>query len=95
MRLHLLGHLRFRDRLVQFRDFLGLAVAFAELALDRRHLLAQDRLALALVEHGLGLPADLLGEPQHLDALRQEPRNLVHAHIEVDGLQDLLLLART
>ena len=92
MRLHLLGHLRFRDRLVEFRDLLGLAVAFAELALDRRHLLAQDRLALAFVENGLGLPADLLGEPQHLDALRQEPRDLVHAHIEVDRLQDLLLI---
>ena len=53
-------HLRLGDRFVQLRDLLRLAVAFAELALDGRHLLAKDRLALALVERRLGLLSDLL-----------------------------------
>ena len=43
---------------------------------------------------GLGLPADLLRQPQHLDAVRQHARDLVHPRREVDGLQDLLLLFR-
>jgi hypothetical protein len=41
-----------------------------------RHLLAQQHLALALVERGLGLPADLLRQPQHLDAVRQQRETL-------------------
>ena len=64
-------------------DLCGLALlAFAELALDRRHLLAQQHLALALVERGLGLLADLLRQAQDLDALREQPRDLVHARRE-------------
>ena len=64
----------------------------AELPLDRRHLLAQQHLALALVERRLGLLADLLRQPQHLDALGQQPRDLVHPRGEVERLEDLLLL---
>ena len=77
--LDLLGHAGLGDRLRELGDLLGLAVALAELALDRGHLLAQHRLALALVEGGLGLPADLVREAQHLDPLGQQPRDLVHA----------------
>ena len=94
LRLDLLGHAGLGDRLGELGHFLGLAVALAELALDRRHLLAQHRLALALVESGLGLPADLVADPQHLDALGEEPRHPVHARAEVDRLEDLLLLLR-
>ena len=47
-------------------------LALAELLLDRGHLLAQQHLALTLVERGLGLLADLRRQPQHLDALRQQ-----------------------
>jgi hypothetical protein len=50
-----------------------LAVALAKLALDRGHLLAQDRLALAFVEGGFGLLADLVAEPKHFDAFGQMP----------------------
>ena len=83
------------DGLVELGHFGGLALlAFAQLALDRRHLLAQQRLALTLVERGLGLPADLLRQPQHLDAVRQQPQHLVHARRNIDRLQDLLLLFR-
>ena len=87
-------HLGLGDGLVQFGDFLGLAVAFAELALDRRHLLAQDRLALALVEGGFCLLADFVGQPQHLKALGEIARDLLHPGREIDRLQDLLLLLR-
>ena len=72
------GILRLGDGLVQFGDFLRLAVAFAELALDRRHLLAEDRLALALVEGRFCLLADFVAQPQHLDALGEIARDLLH-----------------
>ena len=93
--LDLLRHFGVGDGLVELGHFGGLALlAFAELALDRRHLLAQQRLALTLVERGLGLPADLLRQPQHLDAVRQQPQHLVHARRDIDRLEDLLLLFR-
>ena len=38
------------------------------------------------------LLADLLGQAQHLDALSQDARHLVHPCGEIDRLQDLLLL---
>ncbi|MGY4266688.1 hypothetical protein ACVJF2_005258 [Bradyrhizobium sp. USDA 4519] len=87
-------HLGLDDRLGQLGDFRGLAVTFAELALDRRHLLAQDRLALPLVEHGLGLLPDLLAQPQHLDTFGEVTRHLVHPCHEIDGFQDVLFLRR-
>ena len=64
------------------------------MALDRRHLLAQQHFALALVERSLGLLADLLRQPQDFDAMRQLPRHLVHARRDVDGLENLLLFVR-
>ncbi len=93
--LDLLRHAGFGDGLVQLGDLGGLALlAFAELLLDRRHLLAQQHFALPLVERRLGLAADLLRQPKHLDAMRQQARDLVHPRHDVDGLQDLLLLLR-
>ena len=93
--LDLLRHAGLGDRGVELGHFRGLALlAFAELALDRRHLLAQQHLALALVERDLGLPADLLRQPQHLDAMGEQPRHLLHARRDVDRLQDLLLFLR-
>ena len=59
--LDLLWHTRLGDRLAQLGHLLGLsAFTFAELALDRCHLLTQQNLALALVQGGLGLTADFL-----------------------------------
>src|SRR3974390_444597 len=67
------------DCLIELGDLGGLAlVAFAELALDRGHLFAQQRLALALVERGPGLLADLVRQPQDLDALPAHAANLFH-----------------
>ena len=93
--LDLLRHAGLGDRLVELGHLGGLALlALAELALDRRHLLAQQHLALALVERRLGLPADLLRQPQDFDAMGEQARHLVHARGDVDRLQDLLLLLR-
>ncbi len=64
------------------------------MALDGRHLLAQDGLALAIVEGGPGLLADLGRQPQHFEPLGEVVRNLVYALRKVDGLQDLLLVLR-
>ena len=70
--LDLFRHAGLGDGRVELGDLGRLALlAFAELALDRRHLLAQQHFALALVERRLGLLADLLRQPQHLDAMRQ------------------------
>ena len=80
------------DRLAELGHLAFLALALAELALDRRHLLAEQHLALALVERGLGLLADLLGEAEHFEPLGKEPRYAVEPRGEVDGLEHLLLL---
>ena len=70
--LDLLRHAGLGDGLVELGHLGGLALlAFAELALDRRHLLAQQHLALTFVERGLGLAADFLRQPQDLDAMRR------------------------
>ena len=54
--LDLLRHAGIGDRLFEFGDLGGLALlALAELPLNRRHLLAQQHLALTLVERRLGL----------------------------------------
>ena len=93
--LDLLRHAGVGDLLFKLGQLLGLAfLAFAELLLNRRHLLAQQHLALTLVERRLGLLADLGGETKHFDALRHQLGDLLHACGDVDGLEDLLLLLR-
>src|ERR1700735_456895 len=61
------------DGVVQLGYLLRLAVAFAKLALNSRHLFPKDGLALTPIERRLGLLSDLVGEPKHLDALGQMP----------------------
>ena len=91
----LLRHMRVGDRLFEFGDLGRLSlVRFAKLALNRRHLLAQQDLAVAGVDRGLGLPADLLRQPQHLDPVREQPRDPLHPGADVHRLEDLLLLVR-
>ena len=93
--LDFLRHAGFGDGLVELGHLGGLAfLAFTQLLLDRGHLLAQQHLALPLVERRLGLLADLGRQPQHLDAVRQQLGHLVHARGNVDGLQHFLLLVR-
>ncbi|MGY4416111.1 hypothetical protein ACVWW4_007847 [Bradyrhizobium sp. LB7.1] len=62
MSIRLGRHVGLGDGSGQLGDLGRLAVAFAELALDGRHLLAQDRLALPFVEAGAGLLADLVAD---------------------------------
>src|SRR5258707_8676249 len=62
-------HLPLGDRLVQLRDFLRLSVAFSQLALNGRHLLAKDGLALAFIEYGLCLLPNLVGQSKHFQSL--------------------------
>ena len=91
--LDVLRHLGLGDGLAELGHLGALAgVALAQLLLNRGHLLAQQNLALAFVERGLGLAANLLRQPQHLDAMREQPRHLVDARADIDRLQDFLLL---
>ena len=92
--LDLLGHPRLGDRLGQLRDLGRLLVALAELLLDVAELLAQDELALALVDLLLGLLADLARQAQHLDAVAEKLEHLVEARLQVEGLEDVLAFAR-
>ena len=91
----LLRHMRVGDRLLEFGDLGRLSlIRFAELALNRRHLLAQQDLTVAGVERGLGFPADLLRQPKHLDPVRKQSRDPLHSGADVHRLEDLLLLVR-
>src|SRR5208337_1344452 len=59
--LNLLWHICLGDRLAQLGRFFGLSsLPLTELALDRRHLLAKQNLALTLVQGSFGLPTNLL-----------------------------------
>src|SRR4029079_3562884 len=83
---------RLGDGRIQVRDLLGLAVAFSQLTLNGRHLLAQDCLALAFIEGGFGLLANLSRQTQHLETVGEMARNLFHPHRQVDGVENLLLI---
>ena len=63
----LLGQFRRLDLLAQFVDFGLLLVALAQLVLDRFHLLAQEELALSLVDLRLHLGLDLGAELDHVE----------------------------
>ena len=86
-----LGHPRRFDLLAQLLDFLGLVVAFAELLLNRLHLLAQEVLALVLADLRLHLRLDLRPELEHLELLDQDPVQAVHPRADVERLEHLLL----
>src|SRR2546426_8539285 len=74
--LGLLRHPRLLDSLAQLGDLDRFFIALAQLFLDVAQLLAQDMLALLRGQRLLGLLADLLGELEHLDALRQQRSTL-------------------
>jgi hypothetical protein len=73
----LLGHARFGDRALELRNFRGALVAFAELLLDRAHLLAQQVAAVGVVDRLSRALVDLARHLEHLDAVRQELEQLV------------------
>ena len=87
-----LGEVERLELRAQFVD-LGLdLVGLTELLLDRLELLAQEILALALVELGLDLRLDLRADRHHLKLARQDLRELSEALRDVDLLEQRLLL---
>ncbi len=94
LRLDLGGHLGLVDRGAQFLDVGGRRVTLAELLLDGRQLFAQQPLALALAQGGVGLAADLRGKAQHVQPLGQDGRDLVQARLEVERFEYALLFLR-
>ncbi len=90
-----LGQVGRLDLLPQLVDFGLLLVALAELVLDRFHLLAQEELALALVDFGLDLRLDLAAELDHLELTGEDLGQMAEAGGDLVLLeQPLLLLGR-
>ncbi len=87
---HFLRHLRVGDRLVELGDLARRLVAFAELLLDRAHLLAQQVLAVPVVDRRLGALVDFARDLQHLDAVRQKVEQLVEPRLQVERFQQRL-----
>ena len=88
----LLGELRRLDAGLEFRRLVAPVLAFAELLLDRLHLLVQVVLALRLLHLTLDARADALLHLEHPDlALHQRDHALQPAADRAD-LQQLLLL---
>jgi len=84
-RLERLGrHLRLLDAPAQLLDLGRLAVALAELLLDRLQLLAEVELLLILVELGLHLRLDLVPELEQLDLAVQDGRELLEPRPHVE-----------
>jgi hypothetical protein len=70
------------------RESRAAVVAFAELLLDRLHLLAQVVLALVLLQLALHLALDLAADLEHLEVLDQhlvDPSS-ARAHVEVSSI---------
>ncbi len=76
----------------QLRHLGLLRVALAELLLDRLHLLAEEELALALLELRLHLRLDARAELEDLELAVQDQRDLAQPLRDVDLLEELLLL---
>ena len=88
----LLGEL---DRGQLLAQLVGLGldlVGLAELLLDRLQLLAQEVLALALLELGLDLRLDLRADRHHLELAGEDLREAAQALGDVELLEQLLLL---
>ena len=92
--LGLLRHLGLFNGLAKLGDLGAGAFALAKLLLNLAKLLAQDVLALPALQRFLGLLADLLGQAQDFDLLRQDAQQLVQALLDVEGLEQVLLLGR-
>ena len=75
-------------------DFLHLAVAFAELGLDRLQLLPQHVLALGVGHLLLGARFDAALELEDLNLARQRHGDRVELDLEVVLLEQLLLVLR-
>ena len=88
----LLGQRDLLEALAQLAGLRGRLVELAELAPDRLELLAQDELALALVDLGLDLGLDLRPDRDDLELAREDLGQPPQAAGDVDLLEELLLL---
>ena len=88
--LHRFGHARGFDLLPELFDLLGVLVAFAELLLNRLHLLAQQILALALADLGLHLGLDLRAQLEDLELLDEHAVQLLDPVADVERAEHLL-----
>src|SRR5581483_7916810 len=87
--------LRQTERLEPFPQLvhLGLVlVALAELFLDCLELLAEEVLALTLLELRLDLGLDLRPELEHLELTAEDPRDVAQPLLDLDELEQPLLL---
>jgi hypothetical protein len=90
--VHVLGHARLVDGLLQLLQLGVRILVLAQLLLDLPHLLTQHVLALTGVELLLRLLADLLRDAQDADALREPLEHLVEARLQIESLEELLLV---
>ena len=72
----------------QLLDLGRRALVVAELLLDRLHLLAQQRLALARLRGGPASARRSRATAQHLDALRHQREHAVEPRLHVEGLEE-------
>jgi hypothetical protein len=67
---------------------------FAQLLLDRAHLLAQQVLALQVVERTTRALGDVARDLEHFDPMREQLEQRVHARLQIECLEQRLLLLR-
>ncbi len=89
---HLGRHLRLLDAGLELGGFALAVVALAQLLLDRLHLLAQQELALVLVDVLLDRGADLLPDFEDLELAREHRGEGAQPLLGVERLEQLLLV---
>ncbi len=92
--LDLRRHAGLGDRLAQVAELRPALVGLAELLLDGLELFAEQIFALLAFHRVAGLLADVARQAQHLDAMGEQPEQLVEPLHEVEGRQDVLLFGR-
>ena len=80
------------DLAAQFVDLRLLLVGLAQLLLDGLELLAQEVLALALVDLAAHVALDLRAQLQHVELAGQDADELAHALLDVVLLEQVLLV---
>ena len=88
--LRLRGHPGFFDLLAKLFDFRLAVVGFAQLLLNRLHLLAQQEFALALVDLLLHLFVNLVAQLQNFAFLRELAAQGSQALADAEGFQQFL-----
>ncbi len=92
--LHVLGHVRVVDLLAQLVRFGLLRIGFAELFLDRPHLLAKVELALVLLHLALDVGLDLVAQLDDFELLGDHAREHAQPLRGVALFEDRLTVRR-